>query len=229
MRRKQRSVRLAAAAAALFTVMSALAGCGRNYNGYQRSFRATVSEADGDRLTVVPDVNEKDDGFTVSVVCEGFDGAPGDVIDIQYNRYREKKNGASVKCISWAYDRSGTEYSGEWLDRDTASYGSLSDVRVLVIEITEIYSDCFFGVPYAEYYENGRRTGGIFNIVEGNDYSRYLNNAGLDTDTVFKFNLSVAGSYRVGDIFSLSSGEPFLYDAVNNRAEVYGVEAKIVK
>ena len=31
------------------------------------------------------------------------------------------------------------------------------------------------------------------------------------------------------DIFSLSSGEPFLYDAVNNRAEVYGVEAKIVK
>lgn len=128
-------------------------------------FVATVLEINGSSVIVEPVEGEPErrssDQITINTADLGDIGAQvGSDVDIYYNGEIMESYPAQIHAVKWAMaaDLRHRTYTGQWLDKETATqldYGPVSD-----IVITRIYADCFFAravipMPY-ELKVNGQ-------------------------------------------------------------------------
>jgi hypothetical protein len=128
-------------------------------------FVATVIEINGNSVTVEPVIGEDElqssDRISVNTASLGDIGAEiGSDVEIYYTGGIMESYPAQINATKWtlADNLRHREYTGEWLDKETAKgpdYAPVSDII-----ITRIYSNCFFAravipMPY-EIKVNGQ-------------------------------------------------------------------------
>lgn len=115
-------------------------------------FTAAVLEIYDGSVLVQPLAGEDElrssDRFSVNIAgLDDLDVQAGSYVVIYYNGMIEESYPARISAVRWeiANDLRGIEYTGPWLDKETAE--KRSDELFSDIIITRIYRDCFFAVP----------------------------------------------------------------------------------
>ncbi len=123
----------------------------------EESFLATVVELSVVTAVVEPLEGEEErkssDRIRFSVKgLEGMEGTTaeqGDIVEIYYDGVMKESYPAGITVSKWELSEKNREhaYGGQWLDRSTAE-GYDSDVFDFTdLQITKIYTDCFFARP----------------------------------------------------------------------------------
>lgn len=128
-------------------------------------FVATVIEIRGSSVLVEPVIGEDElqssDRISVNTASLGDIGAEvGSDVEIYYTGGIMETHPAQINATKWtlANDLRHREYTGQWLDKETATYPGYEPVSDIII--TRIYSNCFFAkavipMPY-EIKVNGK-------------------------------------------------------------------------
>jgi len=79
----------------------------------------------------------------------GLDVEPGDIVEIFYDGNIKESYPAKIEATEWKLSEKNREraYSGQWLDKTTAEGGNNIVFEFTELQITRIYTDCFFARP----------------------------------------------------------------------------------
>lgn len=123
----------------------------------EESFEAAILE-----LSVVSALVEPLEGETERNSCdrirfsvkglEGMEGTiaePGDIVEIFYDGVIKESYPAGITANRWELSEKNREqaYGGQWLDRSTAEGYDSEVFDFTDLQITKIYTDCFFARP----------------------------------------------------------------------------------
>ena len=114
-------------------------------------FVGTVLEINGSSVTVEPVEGEPERNSSNKIVIDTADlgdiGAQvGSDVDVYYQGQIMESYPAQVRAVKWimADDLRHRTYTGQWLDKETASPDHAPATDIV---ITRIYADCFFATP----------------------------------------------------------------------------------
>ena len=123
----------------------------------EESFEATVLELSVVSAVVEPLEGEEErkssDRIRFSVKgLEGMEGTmaePGDIVEIFYDGMILESYPAEIEAIKWKLSEKNREraYTGQWLDKTTAEGYDSRLFDFTDLQITKIYTDCFFASP----------------------------------------------------------------------------------
>lgn len=176
-------------------------------------FVATVIEISGNSVLVEPVIGEDElqssDRISINTVSLGDIGAEvGSDVEIYYTGGIMESYPAQINATKWtmADNLRHREYTGQWLDKETAKGPGYEPVSDIII--TRIYSNCFFAravIPYPyEIKVNGQLSeewcvGDQVNCTYENTYYDEQNNK-IETDllsiSISDFELEEGVAYK---------------------------------
>ena len=124
------------------------------YMRWEESFEATVLELSVVSAVVEPleGEEERKSSDRIRFSVKGLEGAwvePGDIVEIFYDGMIKESYPAGISASEWRLSKKNRErvYTGQWIDKSTAEGYDSEIFDFTDLQITKIYTDCFFASP----------------------------------------------------------------------------------